>query len=131
MGIRMESKSSVHESISWKLIDSFFNTKIKQLIKEKNPITFFKEQEQITTLDQIKFFNGYRDEEGKMLALSKEDLKNKLSDKSKEYIDKIWESAQETKGGGNRTKTNTRTDYRFRFDMYIGGKNADRLYYGK
>ena len=145
----MESKSSVHESISWKLIDSFFksdpqilvqhhiqsynnffNTKIKQLIKEKNPITFFKEQERITTLDKIKFFDEYRNEEGQMLPLSKEDLKNKLSDKSKEYIEKIWESAQESKGG-NRTKQNTRTDYRFRFDMYIGGKNADRLYYGK
>ena len=145
----MESKSSAHESISWKLIDSFFksdpqiliqhhiqsynnffNTKIKQLIKEKNPITFFKQQEQITTLDKIKFFDNYRNDQGIMLGLTKEDLKNKLSDKSKEYIDKIWESAQESKGV-NRTKTNTRTDYRFRFDMYIGGKNADRLYYGK
>jgi len=71
--------------------NDFFDNGLPQLFREKNPISFFKEQEEITTID--------------------------------ERVDPIT---------GQRSKyANKRLEYKFQSKLYLGGKNADRFYYGK
>ncbi len=71
--------------------NDFFNKGLPQLIKEKNPIRFFKEQEEITTID----------------------------------------SKTDPITGQTVKAANKRLEYKFQSNLYIGGKDANRLYYGK
>ena len=137
------------ENISWILIDSFFksdpnvlvnhqlksyndffNNKLQQLLNEKNPIVLIKEQDEITTFDKMKYFEEIKNEDGLKIPVTLEELKNKLSNRSNEVIEKLWDSAG-SKDGDDMIKKNSRIDYKYRAELFMGGFNGNKIYFGK
>ena len=109
-----------------KSYNDFFETGIVQLLKEKNPIHFFKERAVITT-DDITKHVGYQTALGESIALTYDEMMNLYPTQSEEELQKRWEDAQ----GEGPVKTNTRDDYKYQCKLYIGGRNGDQIYYGK
>ena len=109
-----------------KSYNDFFETGITQLLKEKNPIHFFKERESITTDDETKHI-GYTTALGESIPLTYTEMINLYPTKSEEELRHQWESAT----GSGPVKTNTRQDYKYQCKLYIGGRNGNQIYYGK
>ena len=78
----------------------------------------------------MRFFETIRNEEGMKIPVTFDELKNKLSDKPIEFIEKLWASAS-SKESKDLIKKNSRIEYQLRAELYIGGKNGDKIYFGK
>ena len=134
-----------NSNISWKILNTYFNDNpnflinhhlqsyndffdkgINQLLKEKNPIHFFKNQEKITMDHETKYVDEL-DKSDDPKAITYEEMKEIYPNKQEEEYDRIWMNCR-NKG---YTKTTTINEYRYQARMYIGGKNGDKLYYGK
>ena len=109
-----------------KSYNDFFETGIMQLLKEKNPIHFFKERDMITTDDITKHL-GYTTALGQSIPLTYDEMINLYPTQSEEELQKRWDDAI----GQGPVKTNTREDYKYQCKLYIGGRNGDQIYYGK
>ena len=109
-----------------KSYNDFFNTGIIQLLREKNPIHFFKERATITTDDETKHI-GYTTALGESIPLTYDEMINLFPTKSEEELQQKWTSA----AGSGPVKTNTREDYKYQCKLYIGGRKGNRIYYGK
>ena len=135
------------ENVSWLLIDKyfksdpqilvnhhiksyndFFNNKLPQLLNEKNPIVLIKEQSEVTTFDPMRFFDEIRNSSEMKIPVTFEELKNKLSNKPLEYIEKLWASSASKE---DLLKKNSRIEYKYRVELFMGGKNGDKIYFGK
>ena len=135
------------ENVSWLLIDKyfksdpqilvnhhiksyndFFNNKLQQLLNEKNPIVLIKDQSEVTTFDPIRFFDEIRNSSEMKIPVTFEELKNKLSNKPLEYIEKLWASSASKE---DLIKKNSRIEYKYRAELFIGGKNGNKIYFGK
>jgi len=135
------------ENVSWLLIDKyfksdpqilvnhhiksyndFFNNKLQQMLNEKNPIVLIKEQSEVTTFDPMRFFDEVRNSSEMKIPVTFEELKNKLSNKPLEYIEKLWASSSSKE---DLVKKNSRIEYKYRAELFIGGKNGDKIYFGK
>jgi len=134
-----------YNPVSWKILDlyfkdnpsflvnhhlesynEFFNTGLPQLLREKNPIHFFKKQERVVIDKETRFVNYYLPN-GKAVALTFEEMVEKFSDESAEESQKRWSNAE----GKGATKTLSFEKYRYHVKLFIGGKHGNRVYYGK
>jgi DNA-directed RNA polymerase II subunit RPB2 len=132
-------------TISWKFLDlyfkenpsflithhldsynDFFNNGLPQLLKEMNPIHFFKKQEKIT-IDKETRFVGHSLPSGEEIPITFDEMKEFFSDENDEQHKKRWETS---KGKGS-VKTLNLEEYRYQAQIYMGGKEGNRVYYGK
>ena len=132
-------------TISWKFLDlyfkenpsflithhldsynDFFNNGLPQLLKEMNPIHFFKKQEKIT-IDKETRFVGHTLPSGEEVPITFDEMKEFFSDENDEQHKKRWETS---KGKGS-VKTLNLEEYRYQAQIYMGGKEGNRVYYGK
>jgi len=109
-----------------KSYNDFFDTGLSQLLKEKNPITLLKERENVTTDDETKHVN-YFTAMGESIPLTFDEMIEIFPMETAEEHQTRWKKSQ---GKGN-IKTNTREEYKYQAKLYIGGKNGDKLYFGK
>ena len=106
--------------------NDFFDKGITQLLKEKNPIHFFKKQEKMTIDHETKYIDEL-DKSGFMKAITFEEMKEIYPNKEDEEYIKIWNNST-NKGD---IKTVTINEYRYQARIHIGGKNGKKIYYGK
>jgi DNA-directed RNA polymerase II subunit RPB2 len=137
------------ENISWTLIDKyfkhdpkvlvshhiksyndFFNNKLQLLLNEKNPIVLIKKQDEVITFDKMKYFDNVRNPDGMKIPVTFDELKNKLTNKPIEFIEKLWGSSS-SKAGEDLVKKNSRIEYKYRAELYMGGIDGNKIYYGK
>ena len=111
-----------------KSYNDFFNNKLQQMLNEKNPIVLIKEKSEVTTFDKTRFFDEIRNSSEMKIPVTFEELKNKLSNKPLEYIEKLWASNASKE---DLVKKNSRIEYKYRAELFIGGKKGDKIYYGK
>ena len=111
-----------------KSYNDFFNNKLQQMLNEKNPIVLIKEKSEVTTFDKTRFFDEIRNSSEMKIPVTFEELKNKLSNKPLEYIEKLWASNASKE---DLVKKNSRIEYKYRAELFIGGKNGDKIYFGK
>ncbi len=134
-----------NDSIPWKLLNlyfkdnpnflvnhhlesynEFFKNGLPQLFKEKNPIHFFKEQKKIT-IDKETRFVDYILPDGMEKPLTFDELEEIFSDESLEQRKIRWEKSK----GKGPTKTLNVEEYRYQAQLHIGGKEGNKIYYGK
>ena len=132
-------------TISWKLLNlyfkdnpsflithhldsynDFFKNGLPQLLKEMNPIYFFKKQEKIT-IDKETRHVGYSLPSGESVPITEDEMKEFFSDENDEQLNKRWNGAS----GKGPSKTLNMEEYRYQAQIYIGGKNGTKIYYGK
>ena len=132
-------------TISWKLLNlyfkdnpsflithhldsynDFFKNGLPQLLKEMNPIHFFKKQEKIT-IDKETRHVGYSLPSGESIPITEDEMKEFFSDENAEQLEKRWNGAS----GKGPSKTLNMEEYRYQAQIYIGGKNGTKIYYGK
>ena len=106
--------------------NDFYNNGLSQLLKEMNPIHFFKKQERIT-IDKETRHVGYSLPDGRSIPVTFEEMQEFFSDENEEQHQKRWNSAQ----GKGPTKTLNIEEYRYQAQMFIGGKDGKKIYYGK
>ena len=106
--------------------NDFFDNGINQLIKEKNPIHFFKNQERMTIDYETRFIDEL-DKGNIPTAITFEEMKELYPNKDDEEYERIWSTS---KSKGN-VKTLTINEYRYQAKIYIGGKSGNKIYYGK
>jgi DNA-directed RNA polymerase II subunit RPB2 len=132
-------------TISWKLLNlyfkdnpsflithhldsynDFFKNGLSQLLKEMNPIHFFKKQEKIT-IDKETRHVGYSLPSGESVPITEDEMKEFFSDENAEQLEKRWNAAS----GRGPSKTLSMEEYRYQAQIYIGGKDGTKIYYGK
>jgi len=106
--------------------NDFFKNGLPQLLKEKNPIHLFKNQERITIDKETKHV-GYKLPNGQSFPITYDEMKEFFSDENLEQLEKRWNGAE----GNGPVKTLNIEEYKYNARLYIGGKNGDRIYYGK
>ena len=106
--------------------NDFFKNGLPQLLKEKNPIHLFKNQERITIDKETKHV-GYSLPNGRSLPITFDEMKEFFSDENDEQLDKRWKNAE----GNGPTKTLNIEEYKYNAKLYIGGRDGTRIYYGK
>lgn len=106
--------------------NEFYDTGLPQLLREKNPIHFFKNQDKIT-IDKETRFVDYVLPNGEQLPLTYDETKEKFSDEDKETLQMRWDKAS----GKGTVKTLTLEEYKYQAQLFIGGKEGNKLYYGK
>ena len=133
------------DSIPWKLLNlyfkenpsflinhhlesynEFFGIGLPQLLKEKNPIHFFKQQEKIT-IDKETRFVGYTLPDGREHPITFEELEEIFSDESIDEKKTRWDKST----GTGPIKTLKTEEYRYQAQLYMGGKDGTKIYYGK
>jgi DNA-directed RNA polymerase II subunit RPB2 len=134
-----------NNAISWKLLDiyfkdnpsflikhhlesynDFFKNGLSQLLKEKNPIHFFKNQERIKIDKETKHV-GYKLPSGKSIPITFEEMREFFSDESDEQIKKRWEKSSNQ----GPIKTLNLEEYKYQAQLYMGGRDGTKVYYGK
>ena len=106
--------------------NDFFKNGLPQLLKEMNPIHFFKKQEKIV-IDKETRHVGYTLPNGQSIPITFDEMNEFFSDESKEQLEKRWESST----GKGPVKTLNIEEYRYQAQLYIGGKDGTKIYYGK
>ena len=133
------------DSIPWKLLNlhfkdnpsflvshhlesynEFFGEGLPQLLKEKNPIHLFKQQEKVT-IDKETRLVGYFLPSGAEQPITFEEMDEIFSDESPDEKKIKWEKSR----GIGPIKTTTCEEYRYQAELYIGGKDGSKIYYGK
>ena len=109
-----------------KSYNDFFDKGLSQLFKERNPIHFLKERVVITTDDETRHI-GYQTSLGESIPVTYDEMVNIYPHKSHEALEKLWDSSR----GKGPIKTNTREDYKYECKLFVGGRNGDKLYFGK
>ena len=132
-----------YNPVSWKLINMYFRDNprfivnhhlesyndfygqgLSQLLREKNPIHFFKEREVITIDKETKHIGFTRG--GRSVPLTYEAMVEHFSDEDEEQLITRWR-----KGGAGPTRTFAQEEYKYQAKIFLGGKNGDKIYYGK
>jgi len=106
--------------------NEFYDTGLPQLLREKNPIHFFKNQEKII-IDKETRFVGYTLPSGKEIPLTKDEISERFPDASEEQNKERWEKSK----GAGAVKTLALEEYRYQARLFIGGKSGTKIYYGK
>ena len=106
--------------------NDFFDKGISQLLKEKNPIHFFKNQEKITIDEKTKHIDYFLPN-GIEKPVTFDEMKELFPSKSQKEYEEIWSNAK----GDGPIKTLTKEEYRYQCQLYIGGKTGKKIYYGK
>ena len=106
--------------------NDFFDKGITQLLKEKNPIHFFKNQEKITIDTKTKFI-GYFLPNGQERAVTFDEMKELFPSKTQNEYEEMWEKSK----GDGPIKTITKDEYKYQCQLYVGGKTGEKIYYGK
>jgi len=88
--------------------NDFFKNGLPQLLKEKNPIHLFKNQERITIDKETKHV-GYSLPNGRSLPITFDEMKEFFSDENDEQLDKRWKNAE----GNGPTKTLNIEEYKY------------------
>jgi len=129
--------------ISWKLLNTyfkenpdflikhhldsyndFFDRGLSQILKETNPIHFYKKKGKIIIdMETKRIKNELIDQE---YPITYEELIELLPNKSTEYYHKLWGDSEPAK-----PKTLSYKDYNYQTKLYMGGVNGDKIYYGK
>ena len=134
-----------NDSIPWKLLNlyfrdnpsflvthhiesynEFFEIGLPRLLKEKNPIHFFKEQQKVTIDKETKFV-GYTPPSGIEQPITFEEMDDFFSDESTDEKKMRWDKARKS----GPLKTLQSEEYRYQAELYIGGIDGSKIYYGK
>ena len=106
--------------------NEFFDSGISQLLREKNPIHFFKNQQKIIIDKETRFVNFILPN-GEETPLTKDELEERFPDEDGVKRNQRWEKAK----GKGPIKTLILEEYRYQARLYIGGKDGTKIYYGK
>ena len=104
--------------------NDFFDKGLSQILKETNPIHFYKKKDKIIINRETKIIDNGLISDG--IPKTYEELTELLPNKSTEYYNKLWESSESAP-----PKTLSYKDYNYQTKLYVGGKNGDKIYYGK
>ena len=134
-----------NNAVSWKLLDiyfkdnpsflikhhlesynDFFKHGLPQLLKEKNPIHFFKNQERIKIDKETKHV-GYKLPSGQSIPITYDEMREFFSDESKEQLNSRWEKSSDQ----GPIKTLDLEEYKYQAQLYMGGRDGTKVYYGK
>ncbi len=106
--------------------NEFFDTGLPQLLREKNPIHFFKNQEKII-IDKETRFVDFILSNGRELPLTRDEMIERFPDDNEIQSQHRWENAK----GKGAVKTLALEEYRYQARLFIGGKDGTNIYYGK
>ena len=104
--------------------NEFYNEGLPQMLRETNPIHFFKEREEVT-VDVATKHVGY-ELAGRSVPLTLKEMKARFAHRTAEWIQRKWDE-----GGAGPVKTLGMDEYKYQAKIYLGGRDGDRLYYGK
>ena len=85
--------------------NDFFDNGLSQLLKEKNPIHFFKNQEKMSINYETKYIDDLNKGEIKK-PITFEEMKDFYPNKTEEELDKIWKNCRND--GNIKTKSMTK-----------------------
>ena len=106
--------------------NDFFEKGLPQLLREKNPIHFFKNQEKII-IDKETRFVGFTLPSGRGLPLTYDEIEDRFPDENEEKRQARWNGFS----GKGPIKTLSLEQYKYQAQLYIGGKDGTKIYYGK
>jgi DNA-directed RNA polymerase II subunit RPB2 len=109
-----------------KSYNDFFDKGIIQLFKERNPIHFLKERAMITKDEETKHV-GHKTALGESIPLTYKEMQNIYPHKSYEELLKTWTSSSNQ----GPIKTTTSEEYIYESRLFVGGRNGNKLYFGK
>ncbi len=104
--------------------NDFYNHGLSQLLREKNPIHFFKERAMITIDKETKHV-GFT-QNGRSIPLTYEEMLEHFTGQETAALKKLWKE-----GGAGPIKTLMQEEYKYQAKIFLGGKKGDKIYYGK